>query len=349
MKLFYLTPLTFPSRYVNRLQVMKMSGAFTKQADFVLYIAESHLSDEELFREYNIQDQFSLKQVRKAKFPPRRIWQAWKFLPVVKNASPDVVWYVRDVLLADWLSFFNKRFRSRYFFELHTLSRFSKRRYHRVLSHARGIITTNEEKKKDIVEWFGVPAEHILVAPNGVDFDEFSVLKGRKKEIRGELGIEEHVLLVVYAGTDAKEYGTGILREAAKLVQGTVMIISGKSRNEALKYMAAADVLVAPYLGESEHFQKYMSPMKLREYMAMGRPMVVSDLPSIRAYLPTEDCAYFTAAGDSQDLVRKINDALEHREEANKRAKSAYDLAHNGGFSWDRRAERILEFMQKLS
>lgn len=349
MKLYYLTPFTFPSRSVNRLQVLKMSAAFTKRADFALYIAESRLYDEELFREYNIRDPFFLKQVGKAKFPPRRFWQAWKFRPILDTALPDVVWYIRDVLLADWLLFFDKQFRNRYFFELHTLSRFSKRRYHRVLLGARGIITTNEEKKKDIIKWFGVPAEHILVAQNGVDFDEFNVLKGRKKEIRNELGIEENIPLVVYAGTDAKEYGTDVLRDAVKLIRGTVDIISGKPRNVALKYMAAADVLVAPYLGESDHFKKYMSPMKLREYMAMERPMVVSDLPSIRAYLPTEDCAYFTAAGDSQDLARKINDALEHREEANRRAKNAYNLAHNGGFSWDRRAERILGFMQKLS
>lgn len=347
MKLLYLTPLTFPSRYVNRLQVMKMSGAFSRQVDFALYIAESRMSRNDLFKTYNIREPFRVEEVGNVRFLPRRLWQARRFLRAVKNAPPDTVWYVRDVLLADWLSFFSKQFRGQYFFELHTLSRFSEKRYRRVLSRARGIITTNEEKKKALIEEFSIAEQHILVAPNGVDFEEFHTLKDHKLDIRKEFGIAEQITLVVYAGTDAKEYGTDVLREASSLLPSNarVEIVSGKPRNEALKYMAAADVLVAPYLAANDHFIKYMSPMKIREYMAMERPMVVSDLPSIRAYLPTNEYAFFASAGDSKDLAHKINEALENKEDASKRAKNAYDMVWMGGFSWEERAKRIIDFI----
>lgn len=348
MKLCYLTPLTFPSHHANRLQVMKMSAAFEKQADFVLYIAESRVSHEKLFEEYNIRNPVDIQEVGKSIIPPRRFWQARKFLPILVAESEDVIWYTRDVLLTDWLISLSPSFKNNYFFELHTLARFSSARYRRVLQGARGIITTNEEKKKDCMERFGILAEKICVAPNSVDMEEFNLLKDRKLQMRKELGIGEHVPLVVYAGTDAEAYGTHVLREAKKLLRNNaeILIISGRARNEALQYMAAADVLVAPYLAANDHFIKYMSPMKIREYMAMERPIVVSNLPSIRAYIPTDDYAFFTSAGDYVSLAREINKALENKEEAARRAKNAYDLVLH--FSWDARADAIINFISTL-
>ena len=349
MKLSYVTPLTFPSRFVNRLQVMKMSAAFAKQADFRLYIAKSRMSHAELFQTYNIHDSFRVEEVGNTILPPRRIWQARKFLPTVKNASPDVVWYIRDILLADWLLFLSSRFASRYFFELHTLSRFSEQRYCRVLSRARGIITTNDEKKKDIMERFGMPADRILVAPNAVDVDEFLALRGQKEEYKKKLGFAGSAPLVVYTGTDKEEYGTGVLRQAARLLgdAATVQIISGRPRREALEYMAAADVLVAPYLPANEHFRNYMSPMKIREYMAMERPIVVSDLPSIHAYLP-EDAVYYVPPGDAAKLADAIRMVCgNNAQEALQRTQCAF--AHIEKSSWGARAKCIIDFMEKLS
>ena len=325
-----------------------MAAAFTKHADFTLYIARSDFSGGDLFRAYNVPTSLRVVCVGETLLWPRRFWQARRFLTHIIHAPTEVVWYCRDVLLADWLLFLSSRFRNRYVFELHTLVRFSDYRYKRVLSHARCIITTNEEKKKDIITRFGIPAEKVLVMPNGVDFEEFQDLKDKKTEIRKELGIDEHISLVVYAGTDMEAYGTEVLREAACLLPHTVHIeiVSGKIRNEALRYMAAADVLVAPYLAANDHFIKYMSPMKIREYMAMERPMVVSDLPAIRAYLPTDDCAFFAKSGDAVHLAEKITEAVVNMEEAKRRARYTCEMAHEKGYSWETRAKRIIDFME---
>lgn len=77
----------------------------------------------------------------------------------------------------------------------------------------------------------------------------------------------------------------------------------------------------------------------------MERPMVVSDLPSIRAYLPFDAYAFFADAGNSTDLAHKINEACANKEEAERRAKNAYDMIQTGGMSWDNRARRVIDFM----
>ena len=347
MRLRYITPLTFPSKFVNRLQVMKMSAAFTKQADFALYIAKSGISHDQLFREYNVREPFSIKEVGEVIMPPRRFWQARKFLSVIKNEPPDTIWYVRDVLLADWICWFSRGFRKNYFFELHTVTRFSKERYQRVLGNARGVIVTGNSKEKD-VRSLGIidDKKAVLVADNGVDFSEFDALRHEKTSIRESLGLPQDKLLVVYAGTDAENYGTGVLRKAANMLihEAEILIISGKPRNDALRYMAASDILAAPYLAANDHFKKYMSPMKVREYMAMERPIIISDLPATR-FLP-EDTAYFVPSGDATAFVSAVREIIKHKEEADKRAYRARKYAEMQGFSWDERARRIIDFIK---
>ena len=344
MRLRYLTPLTYPSRLANRVQVMKMSAALSKQADFALYIENTKVPSEELFHDYSIHAPFTIKEVGQPSLWPRSFWLAWKYRALINVSEKDVVWYVRDVLLTFWLIVLSRKFRNSYIFELHTLSRFPNFVYRRVLSNAACTITTNERKKKDIQSQYGIPADSILVAGNGIDLEEFSLLPSRE-EARRILAITTTKPLLVYTGTDEKNYGTGILREAAKILSGQteMLIITGKPRREALMYMRAADVLVAPYLGENEHMRLYMSPMKVKEYMAEAKPIIVSDLPAVRDVGLTEKQVFFTEPGSAKALAESIQFVLTHPEEAEKRSREVRMLANQ--FTWDNRAERIINFI----
>jgi glycosyltransferase involved in cell wall biosynthesis len=83
----------------------------------------------------------------------------------------------------------------------------------------------------------------------------------------------------------------------------------------------------------------FTSPLKLFEYMASGRPIVASDLPSLREVLRHEENALLAEPGNPQALVagiQRIKDdaALGQRLAAQARA----DVAQ---FTWARRAERL--------
>src|SRR5690606_26879499 len=60
--------------------------------------------------------------------------------------------------------------------------------------------------------------------------------------------------------------------------------------SEVAPRLAAASMLVLPNTA-SAISERYTSPLKLFEYLAMGRPIVASDLPAIRAVLTDDQSA----------------------------------------------------------
>ena len=88
-----------------------------------------------------------------------------------------------------------------------------------------------------------------------------------------------------------------------------------------------------------------MSPVKMFEYMAGGRPIIASDLPTIREVL-NEKNAVFVPPDNPSALAQAIEELLKHPERAQEFARQAKrDVL---AYSWDERTKRILSFI-KLS
>jgi glycosyltransferase involved in cell wall biosynthesis len=102
--------------------------------------------------------------------------------------------------------------------------------------------------------------------------------------------------------------------------------------------LAGADVLVLPNPA-SAISSAFTSPLKLFEYMAAGRPIVASDLPSMREVLTHERNALLVAPGNPQALTAAIRRL---KEDAALGARLAAQAREDvGQFTWDRRAERL--------
>jgi glycosyltransferase involved in cell wall biosynthesis len=105
---------------------------------------------------------------------------------------------------------------------------------------------------------------------------------------------------------------------------------------------AASDVFVIPLL-DSATARLFTSPLKLFEAMASGRPVVASDLPSIREVLVHEQNALLVPAGDSRALASAIDRLLRDRDLARRLAARAFEDGR--AYSWDRRAEALEDFL----
>ena len=108
-------------------------------------------------------------------------------------------------------------------------------------------------------------------------------------------------------------------------------------------YLAAADVLVLPNSGKFKISRSHTSPLKLFEYMASNRPIIASDLPSLREILD-ETTATFFSADDPEDLAKRINEVLSHIEVTNGLTKKALQVVQK--YSWANRGEAIINFMR---
>jgi len=89
----------------------------------------------------------------------------------------------------------------------------------------------------------------------------------------------------------------------------------------------------------------FTSPLKLFEAMAAGRPIVASDLPSVREVLEDGVHALLVPADDPHALAAAIR-KLDSDEDLRKRlARAAGDKVRQ--YSWDERARKILRLLEE--
>ncbi len=101
-----------------------------------------------------------------------------------------------------------------------------------------------------------------------------------------------------------------------------------------------ADILALPNPA-SAISTRFTSPLKLFEYMAAGRPVVASDLPSIREVLHHDVDALLVPPGDAEALAAAIERLAADPGLGERLARSAFAAARE--YSWERRAERLEE------
>ena len=109
--------------------------------------------------------------------------------------------------------------------------------------------------------------------------------------------------------------------------------------------LAKGDVLVLPNVGAASAVN-YTSPLKLFEYMAAGKPIVASNLPSIREVLRDGENAVLVEPGNPTALTSGLRRVLEDPKLAERIASRAFDEVTE--YSWDCRAERVEALLNEV-
>lgn len=365
MKMLYISSIPLPSPYANRLQVVKMSEAFAKHCDFTLCISGIKGKREDVYRYYHVTAPFRILELGRAPRHLRTLVYGVKMLRIIFREKPDVI-FVREAPLAIILSLVF----SPVVFEMHDFP--EKRLWlHKILlKRVARIVSTNRWKAEQITSVFGIPAEKILYVPNGVDLAEFNVAFSTK-EARERLGLPTDVTLVVYTGQLFSWKGGDILLAATKFLPDTfrtyfiggtkedqqkvASVVPDYDRKKALilphqphdlipVYLRAADVLVVPNTAREEISKFHTSPIKLFEYLASKKPIVCSDIPSLREIVSEKEVLFFSP-DDPKDLAKKIETTVANPENAARQVEQGYKRVQ--GYTWDARANAILSFLRK--
>jgi len=134
---------------------------------------------------------------------------------------------------------------------------------------------------------------------------------------------------------------------AATRDQPNILLHGSVPHAEVARWIAAFDVVLAPYQrhvsgsgGAARDLSGWMSPLKLFEYMAQGKPILCADLPVLREVLtdgvnavlcaPDDIDAWATALGD-------LHDRPERRRALGGSARADF-LAR---YTWEQRARQI--------
>ena len=375
MKIIYIATSVIPSRKANALQVMKTCEALKKQgADIELIIPVRFGSTrikEDPFKFYKIKDKFKITKVFSIDLIPfGKIIGSFGFW--IQNFSFAVftviylffkkseIYYSRNALSTFILSFFKKNI----FYELHRLPRslFSKSIFKYSLKRIQGLIVIAEELKRAVLEKSVFDSDKIAVVHDGVDLAQFDS-KLSKKEARQKLNWPIDKKIICYTGSLQYVKGVDILIKAidflpeiycyiigprASLLKGDkcsyktenkrIIFLGQKPYNLVPIFLKAADVLVIPHRDLAFSF----SPMKMFEYMASGRSIIASDLPSLREVLNKKN-AILVEPDNPSALAKGINFILKNPNFSAEISKQAHKDVHK--YTWNKRAKKILGFI----
>lgn len=114
---------------------------------------------------------------------------------------------------------------------------------------------------------------------------------------------------------------------------------------EVPRRLDEADVLVAPNPASAVS-ARYTSPLKLFEYLTMGRAVVAPDLPAFREVLDDRSNGLLFEPGSAAAIGAAIRQVIDDPSLAASMGRKAFETAQD--YSWDRRAERLDALFEEI-
>ena len=379
MDIFYILNSRFPTIKAYGLQVAKTCEGLKNSGASVRLIVPVRKRHREIkgispFKLYGIKDQFRLIKLPSLDFSWLHLDNKFFFvlqqttfallaLAYMIFSGKRGIIYSRDQFSLFILSFFRKNL----FWEVHTFpEHITSRFYGRLLNKLSGIVVISKGLKNKFIE-SGYSAEKVLLAPDAIDLDEFNIPE-TYEQAKTKLHFPSDKKIVLYVGHLFEWKGADVLVGAARFTNPDVQIVIGGGTEQDVAnlkkmdqtdrvrfegfvkfydlplYLRAADVLVLPNKKDNGISEFYTSPLKLFAYMASGKPIISSDLPSLRE-LVDEESVFFVESNNPQALAEAISNVFGNPSEAERRAHKALELV--ASHSWRNRGGRILNFVQQ--
>ncbi len=231
--------------------------------------------------------------------------------------------------------------------------------------------STNSKGLAEIYIKEGLDEKKLVVAHNGVDTERFD-LPESPEELREELGLPADKKIICYCGNTYSGRGIEMLISAAEKYKDLHFLVVGglsednknyeviaSSRNvnnfeltgfvphtSVPKYLKASDILVIPYSGEitikgGTNAAEFTSPIKLFEYMAAGKPILSSSLPTILEILEDGRTASLFEPGEIDSFCEKLDVILGNPDYSKTLSEnSSYEVLE---YTWEARVKKILK------
>ena len=205
-----------------------------------------------------------------------------------------------------------------------------------IVSHADKVIPITHGLKDELVDRGGDVAK-MVIAPNGVNMDEFKLVKP-DMVLAKKIGIDSKVPTIGFVGSFVAYEGLDDLIDAASIIKDSgikfnLLLVGDGSEYEALKNLVNQKKLnnqvfltgrvphddvpsyyslidIAPFPRKPLKVCELVSPLKPFEAMAMGKAVLVSDVAAMKEFVTDGVNGYTFTKGSVQSLADSLTNLL---------------------------------------
>jgi glycosyltransferase involved in cell wall biosynthesis len=370
LRILYLANKPIPSRTAATVHIMKMCSAFAENGHHVELVVPDYRDTEpgvtDPFGFYGVTRSFSIRKVPRKKRKRRFGWFGRSgSLPELRGFRPNVV-YARCHCLGTYSL---ERIGHPLILESHVLTR-ERNAFQKVIESPSFLylVVISNALRDDYVTEYSIAPERVRVVHDGADEPRSatSPVLGDAKRFRvgyiGHLyqgrGIERIVELADRCAwadfhvVGGMEEDVRFWREEAGTRSSANLFFHGfVAPAQTESFRQSCDVLIAPYqeglnnVDSALDTTRWMSPLKIFEYMASGKPIIASDLPALREILIAEVTGLLCPADSVQSWVsalERLRDDPPLREKLGQNARAELAASH----TWKMRARQVLSGLE---
>lgn len=373
-KIAYLSKSIIPSRTANSVHVMKMCQALASyNHDVTLYSYKGNY-DIDAYSFYGVINNFKIEQTimrfKGVLQPIYHLARIYKDISKKNKLKPEII-YSRDLL-----SLFALRNNGIPFaYEAHsfTSSKIHKQLEKIIFRNSNFVflgVISDSLRQDYLREYPYLLKEKIIVLPDGADIPKDIELltvdvevKNKFSNYRPQIGYIGHLYegrgidIVIKVSRKMKNCDFHIIGGEEKDIKSWSKLVCDQDNIhfhgfvpnfKLINYYNHLDILLAPYQAEvmvgsgKTDTSKWMSPMKIFEYMSYKKCIISSNLDVLKEVLTDGYNSILVAPTDIDQWVSAINKVVEDRDLFNRLSTNAYnDLVLK--YTWSKRAKTIIE------
>lgn len=365
MKICYLSNSAIPSSVASAIQIVKMCEAFSKLNNDVTLISTnvSH-SKENLFDFYNVKKKFRFKKLNYfKKFPLGFNYYLFSIMSIYESIKykPDI-YITRNFFSCFLLILLNKKVIIEIHHDLSNESRIVRFlvKYTKFLNstNIKKLIAITESVKNLYKNKYSINENKFLVLPSGSSINKTFNFKNKKKFFK-----------IGYFGSLYKSRGLDLIINLAKIDKKNSYYLYGNISNLSKYYFTKSiknlyiknyipykqipdaiskmDILLLPYVskitvaGDVGDITNYTSPLKLFDYLCLGKIIICSDFDVLKETLKERENAIFIK--NYKNIASWQNEIIKLKNEPSKQliiSKNNYKLSKK--YSLTNRAKTIM-------
>ena len=240
-----------------------------------------------------------------------------------------------------------------------------------------GITIITSSMKEEICDRFNINSKKVGVWTSGVSTRLFDPLRftSERLEFRRKFGLSKK-FVVFYHGIFTATRGLTQTVNAIKILknkypfitlfllgkgpvtnkirnliqeeglQNSVIIHDAVNQSEVPKFISLCDVGISPL--PDHPYWRHQCPLKLLEYLAMEKVVIVTDIAAHRSVICENECGIYVSSTEPIDIAEKIEYAYNNRENLEKWGKFGRKIVREK-YTWEKVASDLENYMLSLN